>query len=566
MTDAPPRDETANDTPGVMTATTRDARGATTGDLPGDTSAAARDTPGGFADTNAETAGVAALAAFLARAAAIVGAEHVSGPDAVDDYLDVYALGDPHAHQPGGAVRPAEVDQVQEVVRAANEFGVALWPVGRGKNLGYGGSAPRQSGTVVLDLGRMNRVLEVDDETASAIVEPGVSFFDLYEELRSRDSRLWASVPDLGWGSVVGNALERGYGYTAHGDHQQFICGLEVVLPTGELIRTGMGAMPNSEAWPLYRGGFGPGFEGLFLQSNLGIVTKMGIWLMPRPERFAACRVAIDRESSLPALVDAMRELGLEGMIDGVVNAANAVGVAAGSSSRERWYDGDGVVPDEIVDTIASDLGIGRWNVKFAVYGSDAMLDLKLARIEGVLAGIPGSRLTAHRYDGAASAEEVEPFDHFAAGIPGMLLAGGVRWRADRPTGAHIGLCPVSPLTGRHVVEAGRVMRTHIEAAGFDYIGGWLGTGRHAVNVLMIFFDAADAEESARVKRAFGELVPLLADAGYGEYRAHLEFMDAVASRFDFNDSSLLHFTRTLKRAVDPRGILAPGKQGVWPL
>jgi 4-cresol dehydrogenase (hydroxylating) len=506
-----------------------------------------------------------AAATLLERAADLLGPENVSFADDIDDYLDEYALGDRRAFLPAGAVRPADVAEVQAIVRAAGELKVALWPIGRGKNLGYGGPAPRQPGSVVVDLGRLNRVVAVDDETAYAIVEPGVSFFDLHDELLRRGSRLWASVPDLGWGSVVGNALERGYGYTAHGDHQQFVCGLEVVLPNGELIRTGMGALPGSEAWPLYRGGFGPGFEGLFMQSNFGIVTKMGVWLMPRPERFAACRIAIDDEAQLPALVDAMRELKLDGTIDGVVNAANAVGVAAGQSPRERWFDGSGVVPDDVVKVVAADLGIGLWNVKCAFYGSDALLDLKEARLREVVGAIAGSTVIVNRYDGTAAAGDVLPVDHFAAGIPGMLLAGGVRWRANGPTGAHIGLCPVSPLTGRHVVEASRIMRTHIEAAGFDYIGGWLGTARHAVNVLMIFFDAADPVESEKVRRAFAELVPLLAAAGYGEYRAHLEFMDAVAAQFSFNDGALMEFTQTLKAAIDPDGIMAPGKQGIWP-
>ncbi len=504
--------------------------------------------------------------ALLERAADLLGREHVSGPD--DDlgaYLDTYALGDPHRFAPAGAVRPASTEEVQTIVRAANDLGVALWPFGRGKNFGYGGPAPRHPGSVTIDLSRMNRVLHVDEETAYAIVEPGVRFFDLYDALRERGSRLWASVPDLGWGSVVGNALERGYGYTAHGDHQQFVCGMEVVLPTGEVIRTGMGALPGSETWGLYRGGFGPAFEGLFQQSNLGIVTKMGVWLMPRPDEFAACRLSIAAEADLPQLVDAIRELKLDGTIDGVVNAANAVGVAAGMSPRERWYSGDGVVPDDVVDTIAGDLGLGRWNVKCALYGSPAMLDLKLARLRAVIEAIPGGTVTANRYAGDTPAEEIAPLDHFAAGIPGMLLADGVRWRANGPTGAHIGLCPVSPLTGRHVAEASRIMREHIEQAGFDYIGGWLATERHAVNVLMIFFDAADVEESRRVAQAFGELVPMLAARGYGEYRAHLEFMDAVADQFTWNDSALRTFTRTLKDTLDPRGILAPGKQGIWP-
>ncbi len=66
------------------------------------------------------------------------------------------------------------------------------------------------SGSVVLDLGRMNRILEVDEKYAYCVIEPGVGFFDLYNYLRAHDIPLWMSVPGNAWGSVLGNALERG--------------------------------------------------------------------------------------------------------------------------------------------------------------------------------------------------------------------------------------------------------------------------------------------------------------------------------------------------------------------
>ena len=78
------------------------------------------------------------------------------------------------------AVAPDTVEQVQKVMRIANTFKVPMFPISTGKNLGYGGSAPNLSGSVVLDLKRMNRVLEVDDKRHFALVEPGVSYFDLY--------------------------------------------------------------------------------------------------------------------------------------------------------------------------------------------------------------------------------------------------------------------------------------------------------------------------------------------------------------------------------------------------
>ena len=87
---------------------------------------------------------------------------------------------------------------------------------------------------MILDLHRMNKIIEVDEENAYAIVEPGVSFFDLYEYLKEKGYNLWLSCPALGWGSVLGNTLERGFGYTPGGEHSQQQCGMEVVLANGK--------------------------------------------------------------------------------------------------------------------------------------------------------------------------------------------------------------------------------------------------------------------------------------------------------------------------------------------
>ena len=72
-------------------------------------------------------------------------------------------------------------------------------------------------------------------------------------------------------------------GYTPYGDHFMMQCGMEVVLPNGDVMRTGMGAMSGSTTWQLFKYGYGPYVDGMFSQSNFGVVTKMGIWLMPEP-------------------------------------------------------------------------------------------------------------------------------------------------------------------------------------------------------------------------------------------------------------------------------------------
>ena len=118
----------------------------------------------------------------------------------------------------------------------------------------YGGSSPVVRGSAVLDLHRMKKIIEINEEYAYAIVEPGVTFFDLYEEVKKRGLKLWPSVPSLGWGSILGNALDRGFGYTPEGEHSQMQCGMEVVLPNGELVRTGMGAMEDNKCFVLFKG------------------------------------------------------------------------------------------------------------------------------------------------------------------------------------------------------------------------------------------------------------------------------------------------------------------------
>ena len=113
-------------------------------------------------------------------------------------------------------------------------------PISTGKNWGYGSRAPVRDG-VLLDLGRLNRIVDFDEELAYVTIEPGVTqrqLFDVPAASASRDSWMDATgaSPDC---SIIGNTLERGFGHTPMGDHAANACGFEVVLPTGECIETG---------------------------------------------------------------------------------------------------------------------------------------------------------------------------------------------------------------------------------------------------------------------------------------------------------------------------------------
>ena len=139
-----------------------------------------------------------------------VGKEWVfSSDEDTDLYRDAYS---PFWHEaeepiPSAAVAPDGVEQIQQILKVANDYKIPLWTISTGKNLAYGGAAPLLSGSVVLDLKRMNRILEVNEENAYALVEPGVSYFDLYRYIQDRGLKLWIDPPDPGWGSPIGNWL-----------------------------------------------------------------------------------------------------------------------------------------------------------------------------------------------------------------------------------------------------------------------------------------------------------------------------------------------------------------------
>lgn len=170
---------------------------------------------------------------FIARTAEIVGEGNVTVITKPEEFQQEHYMTPSKAHDmfhilekehflASAVVAPKNVPDVQAMMKLVNEFEIPVWPFSMGRNVGYGGAAPRVPGSVGLDMGRnMNKVLEVNADSAYALVEPGVSFFDLHNYLVKNNLRdkVWADVPDLGGGSVIGNTVERGVGYTPYGDH-----------------------------------------------------------------------------------------------------------------------------------------------------------------------------------------------------------------------------------------------------------------------------------------------------------------------------------------------------------
>lgn len=499
----------------------------------------------------------AALKRFFDAARAIVGDEHVfTGDDDRTSYSDQMAF-DTKQHEPSGAVAVRSVEDIQRIVKEAARTGVPLWPISRGKNFGYGGPAPIQSGAVVLDLSAMKRIIEINEDLGYCVVEPGVSFYDLYEELSRRGHNLWMSVPGNSWGSVAGNALERGVGPQPYGDHAAQICGLEVVLPDGTMLRTGAGALEGNPTWHVTKNSYGPGWDQIFCQSNFGIVTRLGLWLMPAPEATMTLTLQLPEADDIEKGIALFAPLRLRGLIDHDAAWVSYVGIASYVGPRTMFWQGEGLLPEDEGTKIRKQLNIGWWNAEVNLYGAQGVVAAKAKLISAAVkeAGIASGEWATWR--------KGDVFGLSKAGIPSTRDMAMIDWYGGR--GGHLGFSPVMPSNGKLAAEQFRRTRKRYEEFGVDYYGAFGVGGRQTVAVNEILYNRDSEDHQRRVHALFEALIRDTHEAGFGEYRTHLDYMDAVAATFDFNDHAMRRFNQTIKDALDPKGIIAPGKQGIWP-
>ncbi|OJJ05940.1 hypothetical protein ASPVEDRAFT_199430 [Aspergillus versicolor CBS 583.65] len=491
----------------------------------------------------------------------------------VDPY-DVYEDDESRRRVPSAAVTPGSLDELRQVLKIANKHEIPLWTFSRGKNLGYGGPAPVVRGSIALDLHRMNRILEVNDDMHYAVVEPGVTWTDLYNYCVENKKKVWPSTPSLGWGSVIGNTVDRGTGFGSNSNHHQCVAGCEVMLADGDLVRTGQFGISNSPSAFLSKFTFGPSIEGLFWQSNLGIVTKMSIWLTPQPSAFMSCVFNMPKFDDLEIMVDTLGLMRRNGVIPNVIWIGNIVEALCIRGRRRDYWNGEGPIPDWRVKQLQEELKLGCWTARFGLYGPRRIVQAHFDEISEILKDkAPTGELIGKLFTGdngglldAASV----PFEdgNVLVGVPSLISIPLMKWPLkDDNVGkaAHGDYAPIIPSSGKRLLDWMRRAKTVFEASGLELMTDFFMHERHVVVTGMYSFDQHSPVEREAVHRLFHALHEEAKDKGYGMYRGHIQHMDLIADLNDFNDHAYTRFVETLKDAIDPNGILAPGKQGIWP-
>lgn len=493
---------------------------------------------------------------------------------------------------PTAVLRPSTTAEVQEIVRIANSCHVPLHAISAGKNWGYGDACATSPGQVIVDLCDLNRILEVDAELGYIKIEAGVTQGQLHDFLNEHKLPLWMDATAAGpTASIVGNTLDRGFGHTRYGDRSLYNCGMTIVLPNGELLKTGFSHYENAKAHGAYRNGVGPSVDGLFFQSNLGIVTEMGLWLMPKPEAFSAFFFTAQSEDDLTEIINRLAPLKRQGLLPSAIHIANDLRLIS-NRAKYPWERTGGVtpLPRQTREEIRRRYQVDAWVGCGALYGTKEVVRALEKTVRSELRHFKPVFLDASRFQRAEKfvrflekfglgkelrqkVESARPVLELIQGIPSGGAVHSCEWRVKNmtpqdatakphqdPLDSNAGLIwisPVLPMTSSAASEVLHILDTGFKKHGFDTLVTFtMITDRALCCVSNIAYDRRDEVEVARAKACYNELYENLIKGGYIPYRSG----PSGFAKLSEHPSSFWDFTHQLKEALDPNEILSPGR------
>jgi len=414
---------------------------------------------------------------------------------------------------PDAVVFCESTEEVAAAVALADRYAVPVIPFGVGSSLE--GHLLAVQGGISIDVSRMNRVLQVNPEDLTVMLEPGVTREQLNREIR--DTGLFFPIDPGADASIGGMTATRASGTNAvrYGTMRENVLGLTVVTASGEVIRTGTRAKKSSAGYDLTR--LMVGSEG-----TLGVITEITLKLYPIPEAISAAVVVFDRIESAVNTTIQMIQLGLPiarcELLD--VNAVRAVNRHDKLALREG--------PMLLMEFHGTEAGVKE----------QAEMAQQIARENG-----------GEDFQWATTPEERTRLwtARHRAYFAGLQMKPGCR------TVTTDTCVPISRLTeciSQAVADA--------EAAGLQYyIVGHVGDGNFHIAYLI---DPAQPQERETAERLNDQLVHrALAMEGTctGEHGIGLHKQGFLV---DEAGSGAVEMMRTLKRALDPKNILNPGK------
>jgi 4-cresol dehydrogenase (hydroxylating) len=487
---------------------------------------------------------------------------------------------------------PGNTEEVKEIVDVANEFETPLYPISRGKNWGLGSKLPVKDNSTIVDLSRMNKIEEVNVKHSYAVIEPGVTQEQLYSYLKENDLPLIMNVTGSGRdSSIIGNALERGVGYFT--SRAEEILGLEVVLGNGNIIRTGFSHLPDAKAKYLFKNGIGPSLDGLFFQSNFGIVTKAGINLLRKTDEYSTFVSKIKREEYLPEFVDRLAD-SFE-IIRSVVHIGNkersriTISPLIYEELCRRYPTNDIDYLRHKAEELFNEEFPAPWSATGRFFGTKTHVNEAKNKMRKIMKGIGSVMYLDDKFINAAEKlakifgyipyvkkksivlASVKPVYNLTKGVPTDDAIKSIYWPLTNPPSEQeemldpdnyspcgiIYYLPITPFDGSEVQKMVSTTKEVMKFYGFEPAITLNTVSDKALEtVISIPFDRRSLEETRRAHEAVRELHRNLTSKGIYPYRVPISLIDEI---IDSNDI-FWQTVRDLKKILDPKNIISPGR------
>jgi 4-cresol dehydrogenase (hydroxylating) len=474
-----------------------------------------------------------------------------------------------------GVVYPTTSREVQQIMLLANEFKVSVYVVSQGKNWGLGSKVPISNDCLLIDLQRMNKISDFDEEMAHITVEAGVTFKDVFEYLAERESKLMLDgIGSTQYASIVGNTVERGHGMAMYADRFANVCAMEVVLPTGEIIHTGFERYADNKLAKLSKWGLGAYIDGLFTQSNFGIVTKLTLWLKPQPAYFQTFMVELFTEEQLSAFIDEARSWRLTGMQISLRVFNDVRMIAFGQrfpfSATKEWTE---TVKNDLKTKINLE---GNW----IALGGNYALSAEHGKADKQIITHFTNKIKAKVvfYDEDYVKKSIEngvdtnklDFIYTKSVLRGYVSDNAVQmcyWRKPHNPNEHkeihedkcgvLWYCPCIPNRGEDVLKTCKVIEDISAKYDLEPNYGFLCISERALDVTgAICYDRQEQGADDRAMLCHDEIMNTLLNMGYAPYRLGIQSMHYM-QRTEPTSMEVLH---KIKSILDPNNILSVGR------
>lgn len=487
------------------------------------------------------------------------------------------------SHVPKIKIEVRSQMEIQEILKVARSENVALYPVSRGRNWGYGSRSPYRDGSILLDLSQMNSIYDFNDKTGVVTIGPGVTPEQLCQFLEKRGGKYLVPTTGAGPdGSILANALERGFGITPETDHFQAVMSLEVVLADGSIYRSDFAEKGATELDSHFKWSIGPYADGLFSQSGLGIVTKMSIALTRKQGHIAGLYFSLRRDQDFERACEIVQDImhRFHGQVSGM-NLMNALRVIAMS----RQSPEPGSLTDRKIGELSRALGLSEWTGIGSLYADKACARAIENEIRRALKPVCSAvvfmtrermrllrsltRFVPKRWLGRyhAQFDKIDESLEIFHGVPSRAALPLVYWKSKRPVPlgpidvdrGDTGLLWYAPIVVMESGKARELERLIVRVCrnyDLDPLITFTAFNPRVFDVTVpLLFDRTDPRQSVRAHACYSELVAEGKKIGALPYR-----LGVAGAETMIESNSFWNFQKRLKSAFDPDDLLAPGR------